>query len=638
MPSLSRFLSTALSASLVFHLSIALAAAGDWHVAAGATGNGTAAAPYGRIQDALNVAQPGDTIQIAPGTYSESLRTVRSGTAAQRVILRAFGGRGSVLVTAPGRVLTVAHAYHTLDGLVLDGQYGASDLLRVETSGHGFVLRNSEVRRTSRDGIDMGAPSDVLIDNSLIHHTLNATDGRTDAHGIVAGAARRLTIRNTEVHTFSGDAFQIDPGRSTAGWDDVLIENCRFWLQPLPAPENGFAAGVVPGENAVDTKVGSTFRPKLTIRNTEAFGYRSGVIGNMAAFNIKENVDVVIDRVTVHSSEIAFRLRAPALVRVQNAVVHTVTTGVRYEDGIQGLRLFNSTFGSGITRVFQSASSSGSVLDVRNVAILGTTLPGEANASSNLALPATAFVDVSRHNYQLSSASAALDAGVSLAEVATDRQGTTRPQGTAYDVGAFEKVVTTTTPEPSGDAEVVLYAWRALIIAGNWQVVSDPAAAGGARISSSNLGAGRVRKPQTAPADYFELTFHAEAGRPYRLWMRGIAASNHVANDSVFVQFDQSVTETGAATYRIGSQSAATVNLEECTRCGLDGWGWQDNGSGVNVLGPAIYFATSGLQRVRVQTREDGFSIDQIVVSPSAYLTMAPGLNKGDTTVLPEIP
>ena len=97
-----------------------------------------------------------------------------------------------------------------------------------------------------------------LIDGSLIHHTLNAANVRTDAHGIVAGAARRLTIRNTEIHTFSGDAFQIDPGRAAPGWGDIVVEGCRFWLQPLPAAVNGFAAGVVPGENAIDTKASAT--------------------------------------------------------------------------------------------------------------------------------------------------------------------------------------------------------------------------------------------------------------------------------------------------------------------------------------------------------------------------------------------
>ena len=65
--------------------------------------------------------------------------------------LRAAGGRGSVLVTAPGRVLTVSHSYVSVDGLVLDGQYGLDDLVRIANSGHFFELRNSELRRTTKD-------------------------------------------------------------------------------------------------------------------------------------------------------------------------------------------------------------------------------------------------------------------------------------------------------------------------------------------------------------------------------------------------------------------------------------------------------------------------------------------------------
>jgi hypothetical protein len=38
---------------------------------------------------------------------------------------------------------------------------------------------------------------------------------------------------------------------------------------------------------------------------------------------------------------------------------------------------------------------------------------------------------------------------------------------------------------------------------------------------------------------------------------------------------------------------------------------------------------------VRVQTREDGLSIDQIVLSPATYLATAPGALKNDTTILP---
>jgi hypothetical protein len=166
--------------------------------------------------------------------------------------------------------------------------------------------------------------------------------------------------------------------------------------------------------------------------------------------------------------------------------------------------------------------------------------------------------------------------------------------------------------------------------------VSDGTAAGGARIVHPNQNGAKLASPLAAPTNYFELTFNAEEGRPYRLWIRGRAESNGWANDSVFVQFSGSVTEAGSPVNRIGTPTGDSVNLEDCSGCGLTGWGWQDNGWGTGVMGPLIYFETTGLQTIRVQTREDGLSIDQILLSPEKYLSAAPGSLKSDTTILPE--
>jgi hypothetical protein len=200
----------------------------------------------------------------------------------------------------------------------------------------------------------------------------------------------------------------------------------------------------VAGENAIDTKANASLtRATLTIRDTVASGYRAGLISNMAAFNLKENVDVTVDGVTVYDSEIAFRLRGPgsttagASVAVKNAVVYNVTTAFRYEDNIQNLRIWNSTVGGGVTRAFQAASSSSAGLDVRNLLVLGTR-PAEAAHVSNLALGSAAFVNAGGHNYELAAGAAAIDAGVDIATVSADRSGTARPQGSAYDVGAYE--------------------------------------------------------------------------------------------------------------------------------------------------------------------------------------------------------
>src|SRR5512134_1087569 len=137
------------------------------------------------------------------------------------------------------------------------------------------------------------------------------------------------------------------------------------------------------------------------------------------------------------------------------------------------------------------------------------------------------------------------------------------------------------------------------------------------------------------PSSYVELAFEAEAATAYRLWIRGRAESNNWGNDSVHVQFSGSVNAGGTPLYRIGTTSSTEGNLEDCSGCGLSGWGWQDNGWGTGVLGPLVYFATTGTQRIRIQVREDGFSIDQIVLSAGTYLNSAPGALRNDATVLP---
>ena len=181
-----------------------------------------------------------------------------------------------------------------------------------------------------------------------------------------------------------------------------------------------------------------------------------------------------------------------------------------------------------------------------------------------------------------------------------------------------------------------MYAAEAPVVLGSWTVVADSTAAGGARLRDPNGDAAKVTTASAAPVSYFEMTFNAEAGVPYRLWMRAKADSNSYSNDSVFAQFSGAVNASGSAIYQIGTTSAAEVILEDCGGCGVSGWGWQDNGYGSGVLGPLIYFAASGPQTIRVQRREDGISIDQIVLSASTWLNTSPGALKNDGVILPK--
>ena len=162
----------------------------------------------------------------------------------------------------------------------------------------------------------------------------------------------------------------------------------------------------------------------------------------------------------------------------------------------------------------------------------------------------------------------------------------------------------------------------------------DPTAAGGASLRNPNVNAAKITTASPSPANYFEMTFNVEAGRPYRLWMRGKADSNYWANDSVFAQFSGAVDQNGVSIYGIGTTAAAELNLEDASGAGVSGWGWQDNGYGAGVLGPVIYFATSGLHTIRIQQREDGL-VDRSDRAVSILVPdAAPGSLKNDVTIL----
>lgn len=392
------------------------------------------------IRGALNAAAAGDTIVVSAGTYDEALET-----RAPNVTLRADG---EVVVRATGRVLDVQHEGLTVEGVVFDGGYGDRDAVRVQADG--LTLRRVEVRRSGRDCVDMGSVSNIRIEGSSIHHCLASSRAgcdsdacRDDAHGITGASVREIDIIDTEIHTFSGDAIQFDPGRSDPGWRNVRIEGCTFWLAPLASAEGGFAAGVVPGENAVDTKTSDTVvePATLSIVNTVAYGFRGGLISNMSAFNLKENVAATLDRITVYDSEIAFRIRGAtgsrprgAQVTVTNAVLYDLDRAVRYEDDLGPTILHHLTFGADIGEAFDRAGAPMDALDVRNALFLGP-LPGEASAASNLSVDASSFVG--GDDYHLTSGSPAIDAGEDLA-VPSDRDGNARPSGSAPDVGAYE--------------------------------------------------------------------------------------------------------------------------------------------------------------------------------------------------------
>lgn len=181
--------------------------------------------------------------------------------------------------------------------------------------------------------------------------------------------------------------------------------------------------------------------------------------------------------------------------------------------------------------------------------------------------------------------------------------------------------------------DIVLYASKATVRAGTWGVIADRTAAGGYLIANPNTGAKKIKVPLANPANYFEITFPAYSGQQYHLWVRAKSLGNSTSHDSVFFQFSDSVTSSGAAVDRIGTTSGNAVVLQACKGAPENGWGWTDNGW--CRLGQPVLFQNTGNHTLRVQVRETGLSIDQIVLSPQTYSSAPPGKRINDTTILP---
>jgi IPT/TIG domain len=251
--------------------------------------------------------------------------------------------------------------------------------------------------------------------------------------------------------------------------------------------------------------------------------------------------------------------------------------------------------------------------------------PAQAYPSGNFfpaSLNEVGFVDLNGGNYRLSASSPYKGAGTDGKDIGAD-------------IDAIQAAITGGAGSPPAVGDIVLYAAQAPVKVGAWQTASDPTAAAGACLLNPDAGLAKVNLPLASPVSYFEISFNAEAGRAYHLWMRSKAQNDSPYNDSVWVQFSDSTDGNGSASNRIGTTTATAMNLEDCSGCGLQGWGWQDNGWGVAVMGPHIYFQSAGLHTIRVQAREDGIAIDQIVLSPLTYLNASPGSLRNDNTILP---
>ena len=195
----------------------------------------------------------------------------------------------------------------------------------------------------------------------------------------------------------------------------------------------------------------------------------------------------------------------------------------------------------------------------------------------------------------------------------------------------------TTLPDSSSSEEdVVIYASDVAQgqLHGGWRKASDSTSPGGVKLASPDNGWASLNAPLASPPDYVDVTFAASANTAYTLWLRLRASGDSKFNDAVWLQFSDA-RANGSPIYQLNSSSGLLVNLATDSSGGsLSGWGWQHSAYWLSQ--PAtLTFASTGSHTLRIQLREDGVELDQIVLSPGTYMSSPPGAVANDSTIVP---
>lgn len=123
--------------------------------------------PGQSIQAAIELAQPGDTVELKDGDYIEDLISVRDGEPRNRIVIT--GSRDAILkgTGKEGRHVQILHDYITVNGITLDGQIGPGDKEEHFVDKGLYAHGNRQPRVIKKYGTEYRSAIDGLIISNM---------------------------------------------------------------------------------------------------------------------------------------------------------------------------------------------------------------------------------------------------------------------------------------------------------------------------------------------------------------------------------------------------------------------------------------------------------------------------------------
>ena len=381
---------------------------------------GTVTEPWCTIGHAAALMLPGDTVIVRAGRYHES-------------VVPKTGASGAYIT------------YQGQPGTVLDGTGTSAQAFDINNVAYlniaGFEVTNYKNPRPAGNSVNIhGTSHHIVLTNLLVHDNWNGI--------IMQDSANQIAIGSSEVFN----------SRYGVGFEntvhDIVIDgvsshnNSELYIGPVSSYQNG---------DGFSDDAGTY---NLTIRNSVAYNNQD------AGFDIRAVNFSCTNCKSYNNVHYGFRLW-------DNGGPFTMINGLAYGNAWFPLQLQNlgpATYFYNCTFV-GSSGDKGYLIDqsASNLILRNTVFAGFKTGMSNGSLTAVdddydlyfstsgtlgytmgphsfkadpMFVNPAGGDYHLQAQSLAIDAGTTLAQVTTDLDGNPRPQGVAYDIGAYEFVGT----------------------------------------------------------------------------------------------------------------------------------------------------------------------------------------------------
>ncbi|MBI1936260.1 VCBS repeat-containing protein [Candidatus Woesearchaeota archaeon] len=382
---------------------------------------GTLSQPWKTIQKAANTVQAGDTVIVSAGTYNErvTFSAGHSGSAGKKITFIASPLKSVIM---QGFDTTNAN-YLRIEGFNITGS-------PPWWKGGGVWLSSNNVEIVGNYFYDLiGAGVLTFWDqNKLLQNTYIANNHIYHSGAGIYAVGNNVLVENNEVERLYTQAGSPDADYARFFGSNITFRNNFFH----GTQENETGASHVDCFQTYD--VNGEYAQHVLIENNACYNYDQGLMVSTAKY--RNSYDFTLrNNVFAHSLAWGLSVYAVTDVKVYNNVFADVKYhGVGFGAGATG-EVKNNIFYNAGSNYWADAETNATVTGGYNI-LYPEHYPWFKTATDIIKDPL--FVDAANDNFHLKSNSPAINAGTVISEFNYDKDGTSRLQGTAWDIGAYE--------------------------------------------------------------------------------------------------------------------------------------------------------------------------------------------------------